>query len=296
MMIKRFIQIKNLPRVKFAHIFGIDSYKTHFAPDEAGSRQIEVCYITKGSLSLTLSDGTQVNAPAGSVICYLSNEDVHIEATAFHEHHTLRFAVPYTILDGNEPSATARGNAAESFGVICIPFVITGLPEKNNFLPLIDRIILTHTMHKNSELECSALVIQLLNMIDQQAQGDNDRPAYVNKKYVKRAKEYIFEHLKEPIYQARIAEHLEITPEYLCSIFKKSEGISIMHFINRVKLEQIRVLMQTSGITLAEASEIYGYTDPNYVSRLHRSCFGYTVTEAIQQEMISEFPKNKFIL
>ena len=78
--------------------------------------------------------------------------------------------------------------------------------------------------------------------------------------------------------QRDIAAHLGITPEYLCSIFKKSEGVSIMHFINTVKLTSIRSLMEKDGLTLAQAAHLYGYADPNYVSRLHKQYFHINIT------------------
>ena len=52
----------------------------------------------------------------------------------------------------------------------------------------------------------------------------------------------------------------------------------MMAFINRVKLEQIRTLMENNHLTLARAAEQYGYSDPNYVSRLYSKYFGTPIT------------------
>jgi AraC-like DNA-binding protein len=57
-----------------------------------------------------------------------------------------------------------------------------------------------------------------------------------------------------------------------------------MRYVNRVKLERIRVLMEREHIPLARAAGLYGYADPNYVSRLYRAYFGVTLTEAVELE------------
>ena len=74
-------------------------------------------------------------------------------------------------------------------------------------------------------------------------------------------------------------EHLDISPEYLCAIFKKTEGITIMRYINKHKLEGIKTLMEQTNLHLYEAAGLYGYSDPNYVSRLYKQLFGYNITD-----------------
>ena len=102
---------------------------------------------------------------------------------------------------------------------------------------------------------------------------------------VRLAKQYIYEHINQPIHQWEVAAHLGITSEYLCAIFKKNEGCSVMHFVNCEKLERIRILMERERIPLSRAAGLYGYTDPNYVSRLYRSYYGMTLTEAVERRM-----------
>jgi AraC-like DNA-binding protein len=113
----------------------------------------------------------------------------------------------------------------------------------------------------------------------------NRSTAALNKGYLyaSRAKRYIYGHLNLPIQQRDVAAHLGITPEYLCAVFKKSEGISVMRFINTVKLSRIRSLMEKEGLTLAQAAQRYGYADPNYVSRLYKQYFHINITDAVQR-------------
>ena len=101
--------------------------------------------------------------------------------------------------------------------------------------------------------------------------------------YAGRAKNYIYEHINEPISQRDVAKHLGISPEYLCYVFRRSEGRSLIRFSNELKLENIRDLIATKGLTLSKAAVQYGYSDPNYVSRLYKKYFNKNITDIRKQ-------------
>ena len=79
--------------------------------------------------------------------------------------------------------------------------------------------------------------------------------------------------------QREIAEHLGITSEYLCAVFKKANEVSLIMFINQTKLSKIRSVMKRENRKLYEAAEPYGYSDPNYMSRLFKKYYGKNVTD-----------------
>ena len=138
-----------------------------------------------------------------------------------------------------------------------------------------------HSLYPGDELYCGGLFLMLLSELNR----INRSTAALNKGYLyaSRAKRYIYGHLNLPIRQRDVAAHLGITPEYLCAVFKKSEGISVMRFINTAKLTSIRSVMEKEGISLLHASQRYGFTDPNYVSRLYKQYFHINITDAVQR-------------
>ncbi|MBQ8322453.1 MAG: helix-turn-helix domain-containing protein [Clostridia bacterium] len=70
-----------------------------------------------------------------------------------------------------------------------------------------------------------------------------------------------------------------ITSEYLCAVFKKANEVSLIMFINQTKLSKIRSVMKRENRKLYEAAEPYGYSDPNYMSRLFKKYYGKNVTD-----------------
>ncbi len=263
---KTFIQITGLPWIAFAHIFSADRFENSLDPASYNPNTLEITYISEGELTCYLPDGTSFVLPSHTLLCNLFRTPLRVISTERHEHHTVGFLLPFTVVEESTP------------GALCLPLVIEHL-EQSRVSTLIDEIIATHTMHTKGPLACTGLFLQLLDHLDRRTRETADAPSYNNRRYVKLTKEYIFAHLREPIRQSDIAAHLGISPEYLCAVFKKTEGMPVIQFINRIKLEQIRLLMENNHLTLAEASEIYGYSDPNYVSRLYKQYFRVNITE-----------------
>jgi len=81
-------------------------------------------------------------------------------------------------------------------------------------------------------------------------------------------------------FSLRLCDMVELDSEgiRLCSVFKKVEGISFQKYVNYEKLEAIKNLMEKEPVHLYEAAALFGYTDPNYVSRLFKKYYGYNIT------------------
>lgn len=127
---------------------------------------------------------------------------------------------------------------------------------------LIDEIIRTHTLYGESKCILSGLFLQILGEIHACAVRGGRGAAYGNLRYVERAKEYVFENLYKPVRERETAQFLGISPEYFCAVFKNTEGVPFQKFVNRVKLEKIRSLMEKEKMPLCKAAELLGYSDP----------------------------------
>ncbi len=262
----KYIKLQQIPEIVFATSVRTEDYKNSFEPKPRGKTFLEITYISEGGLEITLSDGRVLTAPKNSVICNTHTEAVKLGCKGLHGHHTVEFAFPDSFAEEDTEDA------------VCLPFLME-FSEQGSIHRLIDEIIAVNTMHSKGKLSTIGLFFRLLDTIDRYARNFKDSNAYYYSRYIKATKNYVYKHLYDPILQADIAEHLGISPEHLCYVFKKSEGIPLMQFINIIKLERIRSLMENEEFTLAKAASLYGYTDPNYVSRLHKKYFGYNITD-----------------
>lgn len=89
---------------------------------------------------------------------------------------------------------------------------------------LIDRIIEENTLWPQNRLSCAGMFLALLEALDHALNPPESRGR--ESIYVAKAKKYIFTNLGFPIHQRDIANHLGISPQYLCDIFKKAEGMA----------------------------------------------------------------------
>ncbi len=262
----KYIKLSEIPQIVFALSIRTEDYTNRFDPMPEGKTFLEITYISEGELEITLADGKILRAPKNSIFCNPHTSAMSIRSNGRHGHHTVEFVFPDSYVDESTE------------GALCIPFLLH-LTEEGEIHRLIDEIIATNTMHSKGALACTGLYFQLLDAIDKRARNLKYSNSYYYSRYIKAAKNYVYKHLNEPILQSDIAEHLGISPEHLCYVFKKSEGVPLLHFVNRIKLERIRALMENEQFTLAKAASLYGYADPNYVSRLYKKYFGYNITD-----------------
>ena len=67
----------------------------------------------------------------------------------------------------------------------------------------------------------------------------------------------------------QIADHIQITPTYLSSLFKKYKQQNISTYITNIRIEKACVLLKTTSSSLKEISAMVGYSNQYYFS----SCF-----------------------
>ena len=247
-------ELSTVPKCKFTHVYDAEKY-VHVLPFVEDS--LEITYVSEGELTVT-KDGKSLKAGKGELIINDFKSEMKVESDEYHCHHTVCFKV--------------RFNEAPLIG-----HVISAGRNSSQIYYLIDEIIKLNSLERESHNKCAGLFLQLLGEIEGLLSQSEGRDCdYV---YVRKAKQYIYDNLRSQIVQGELAAFLGITPEYLCSVFKRATGESVIRYVNRMKLEGVRSLMEREGLTLYRAAEAYGFTDPNYVSRLYSKYYGVNISD-----------------
>ena len=256
-------EIESLPKMRFAHVYSVASYAHPLPPTKDC---IEISLISEGEIFHIGEDGSEILMRKGDILFSLYDVPCAVRADAFHEHRTV--------------CATVKWRAvSEDAGGLCIPSVTPSHLVSKTAKQIIEQLIRNQLVWKESPIRGASMFLALLCELDRCNRGEKADEVPSEVLYTRRAKEYIHEHIYEPITQREVARVLSISPEHLCAVFKKTEGTTLMKYCNAAKLGAIRELMEAKGAHLYEAASLFGYSDPNYVSRLFKKYYGYNITE-----------------
>ncbi|EKQ50398.1 MAG: response regulator (CheY-like and AraC-type DNA-binding domain containing protein) [Clostridium sp. Maddingley MBC34-26] len=96
---------------------------------------------------------------------------------------------------------------------------------------------------------------------------------------VQKACEYVLNHIDEDITLTSIANNLNISKNYLCSIFKQQTGENFLEYATKAKMERARILLKKHDYKVYEVSDLLGYKETSYFSKLFKKHTGYTPAE-----------------
>ena len=100
--------------------------------------------------------------------------------------------------------------------------------------------------------------------------------------YTRSVLNYIAHHYNEPIHLEKLAERTGISKSYLCSLFKKHTGCTIIKYINRMRCYRAISLIET-GMSVTQASLEVGYSDYNYFSRVFKKTIGISPSDSMKK-------------
>ena len=71
-----------------------------------------------------------------------------------------------------------------------------------------------------------------------------------------------------------IAEQLNMTPEYVGTLFRKEMGVTFSTYIKNHRINKAKELLCSTSLKLYEVAEQVGYFDPKYFSRVFKETTG----------------------
>lgn len=125
-----------------------------------------------------------------------------------------------------------------------------------------------------AQLKASVLPIYL-QCISQGTESQGD----VSGERLERAREYISSHFQEQLSINEIATQFHIAPTYFSKMFKKEFGITAIEFLTQCRIEHAKTLLRQKQYTVREITELCGYSDPYYFSRIFKGVTGISSSE-----------------
>lgn len=96
---------------------------------------------------------------------------------------------------------------------------------------------------------------------------------------IKKAINYIREHYQEGITQEEISEELDITPEYLSTLFNREMGINFSTFLKKFRISHAKRLLKGTDMKIYQIAASVGYSDSKYFQRVFKDEIGVSPGE-----------------
>lgn len=275
------IEFISFDKIAFAHTLSAPEYKYELkshgygiygiTPENGGV--LEVGFIEENPLLITNGKIT-FTAQEQSVFIIPPDTDFLVRTlnTGMHRHTSAEFLISYRVPNKDTPP----------FKLLTFPYIFPASKENEEIILVIKKI----TQAKLSKLsqsyfeECE-LFMKLMRLLSDRVSistfRENVTPG--NRLLCKRAKNFISSNISKRLRVSDIAKSIGVSKNYLTNVFSKSEGMTLVEYMNRLKLAQMIDLSMKYDYTLSRASERVGFFDVNYVSRIFKKYYGMTFSE-----------------
>ena len=87
---------------------------------------------------------------------------------------------------------------------------------------------------------------------------------------------YIHLHIEAPFTLNDMADALRLIKPYISQIFKQETGQTVMSYVTDVKINQAKMLLHDTNLSILAISERLGYYDSSHFGRVFKKVTGLT--------------------
>lgn len=104
-------------------------------------------------------------------------------------------------------------------------------------------------------------------------------PAMKHANIIHRCIQHIGAGYQERLTLEETARMVCLSPDYLSRIFRQETGISFHHYLNNVRVTKAKELIRTTNLRLTDISQMVGYDDQSYFTKVFKRTTGVTPGE-----------------
>ena len=101
----------------------------------------------------------------------------------------------------------------------------------------------------------------------------------ITEEIIRRAQQFISEHVREKLTVPLVARHVDVSPSYLTALFRKNLQISPGEYVRRIKLQESKQMIREDNMNFTEIAAALQYSTVHHFSRQFKDKFGITPTE-----------------
>ena len=234
-------------------------------PGEAHA-PLELTYVDKGSLH-SVADGRDILLEQGDLVIY-GPEQWHMQ---------------YADVDMSPSYITITFDLTGGYPQELVNRKFT-IPQ--SAVPMLQRMIreLDRMDAFSSDMVICLLQILLLELLRDQIAPAGTKLRTTNavnseNEIIRRAQQFISEHVREKLTVPLVARHVDVSPSYLTALFRKNLQISPGEYVRRIKLQESKQMIREDNMNFTEIAAALQYSTVHHFSRQFKDKFGITPTE-----------------
>jgi AraC-like DNA-binding protein len=96
---------------------------------------------------------------------------------------------------------------------------------------------------------------------------------------VKETMKFVTSRIEDPFNVKDIAAHLKCHPDFLSRTFKQHTGVDLSHYIQQIRIDRAKRLLENSKIDIGTAGDMSGFSDRVHFSKVFRRVTGTTPSQ-----------------
>ncbi|NQX59673.1 helix-turn-helix domain-containing protein [Paenibacillus qinlingensis] len=135
-------------------------------------------------------------------------------------------------------------------------------------------LLTQHWLRKSvySHTICHSILLEILAVMNEEIESQSTQ----GKSYsiVMLLQAYILDHYHRTITLTELAEYADRTPNYVSTIFKQVTGLSVIDYIQQIRIAAACDLLTNSQMNVGEISDFLGFCEQSYFNKVFKKCTG----------------------
>ena len=239
-------------------------------------RKYEIYYLSEGMRRVFI-DNSAYLVSAGNIVI-IDKDQIHKTGPAASMPHT-RYVLNFNPKYLSSAWGEEKVDSLISFFTQGVHVLTVQMKTQNYVENLLQRLICLNDVESaESELLRKCLLTELLvclkKCVSKQIQSNIGEPQKIRNDTVSQVFAYISKNYQEPLSLAQIAAQLYISPCYLSHLFKKNTGLSIVEYLNSVRVRAAKQYLETTNLKITEITDKVGFCTASHFSRVFKAGTG----------------------
>lgn len=94
--------------------------------------------------------------------------------------------------------------------------------------------------------------------------------------HVQKAIDYIEKNITEDLSLDQVVDYLKLNKTYFCKLFKENTGKTFSQYVNQVRIEYSKKLLEDTNMSILDVALAVGYNNSNYFHKAFKERLGIT--------------------